>query len=281
MTHEGKVPGGKVDRELLQADPGAPFGVRLDPDQVLDSFRASWTDRAVVLVEASDLVRADLAGRFASDEQRERLRTNALHDTDELVGRLLADVDPQRDAVIVVGPAPPTDRPSLTPVSVRAPGFGGTPASTTTRKDGFVSMVDSPRRSSTSTGSIGRVDGRPADRVRRLVREPGRPGLVPRRRQRRRPLPRQPGRTVDHHRVGDRVRARGRGALVDRLRTRTPKWARAAASGRSRSSRSCSSCSSTRRTSPVRSTSDDTAAPRPTGCSSWAYGVAHRPVPPR
>ena len=75
MTHEGKVPGGQVDRDLLQADPGAPFGVRLDPDRVLDSFRESWTDRAVVLVEASDLVRADLAGRFASDEQRERLRT--------------------------------------------------------------------------------------------------------------------------------------------------------------------------------------------------------------
>ena len=73
---------------------------------------------AVVLVEASDLVRAELAGRFASDEQRERLRTRALRDTDELVGRLLADVDPERDAVIVVGPAPPTERPSLTPVAV-------------------------------------------------------------------------------------------------------------------------------------------------------------------
>ena len=126
MTHEGKVPGGQVDRGLPQADPGAPFGVRLDPDRVLDAFRASWTGRAVVLVEASDLVRADLAGRFASDEQRERLRTNALRDTDELVGRLLGDVDPQRDAVIVVGPAAARrHRASLTPVSVRAPGFGG------------------------------------------------------------------------------------------------------------------------------------------------------------
>jgi hypothetical protein len=143
MTHRGKVPGGQVDPGLLQADPEAPFGVRLDPDVVLDTFRQSWTDRAVVLVEASDLVRADLAGRFASDEQRVRLRTRALRDTDNLVGRLLDDVDPQHDAVIVVGPAPPTERPSLTPVAVRAPGFqAGLLRSTTSRKDGFVSMVD-------------------------------------------------------------------------------------------------------------------------------------------
>ena len=105
--------------------------------------RQAWTGRAVVLVEGSDLVRADLAGRFASDEQRTRLRTQALRDTDGLVGRLLGDVDPKRDAVIVVGPAPPEQRPSLTPVAVQAAGFApGLLRSTTTRKDGFVNIVD-------------------------------------------------------------------------------------------------------------------------------------------
>jgi hypothetical protein len=143
MTHDGKVPRGQVDRGLLQTDATAPFGVRLDPDAVLAAFRNAWTDRSVVLVEGSDLVRADLAGRFASDEQRDRLRARALRDTDRLVGRLLAQVDAKRDAVIVVGPAPPQERASLTPVAVRAPGFtGGLLRSTTTRRDGFVNMVD-------------------------------------------------------------------------------------------------------------------------------------------
>jgi hypothetical protein len=143
MTHDGKLPHGRVDRGLLQADASAPFGVRLDPDAVLASFRDAWTDRSVVLVEGSDLVRADLAGRFASDEQRVRLRMRALRDTDRLVGRLLAEVDTTRDAVIVVGPAPPQERPSLTPVAVRAPGFSaGLLRSTTTRHDGFANMVD-------------------------------------------------------------------------------------------------------------------------------------------
>ncbi len=79
MTHDGKVPGGRVDRGLLQVDGGAPFGVRLDPDQVLDSFRESWTDRAVVLVEGSDLVRAELAGRSRPTSGRRLRHAAARH----------------------------------------------------------------------------------------------------------------------------------------------------------------------------------------------------------
>jgi hypothetical protein len=143
MTSDGKVPGGRVDRELLERAPEAPFGLRFDPEAVLDTFRASWRGRSVVLVEASDLLRADLAARFASDDQRVKIRARALRRTDALVGRLLEEVDADRDAVIVVGPSSPDERPSLTPASVRAPGFEpGLLRSSTTRHDGFVNMVD-------------------------------------------------------------------------------------------------------------------------------------------
>jgi hypothetical protein len=143
VTNDGKVPHGRVDRGLLQADATAPFGLRLDLDMVVRAFRKAWTARSVVLVETSDLVRADLAGRFASDEQRDRLRARALRDADRLVGRLLESVDPRRDAVMVIGPAPPIERPALTPVAVRAPGFApGLLRSSTTRHDGFVNIVD-------------------------------------------------------------------------------------------------------------------------------------------
>jgi hypothetical protein len=142
-THAGRVPRGRVDSGLLTLDAGAPFGVRFDSSAVLAAFRRAWTPQSVVLVEGSDLVRADLAGRFASDEQRERMRTRALRDTDRLVGRLLESVDPQRDAVMVVGPVPPQERPGLTPVALRAPGVtSGVLRSSTTRHDGFVNMVD-------------------------------------------------------------------------------------------------------------------------------------------
>jgi hypothetical protein len=142
-THAGRVPRGRVDRGLLTLDASAPFGVRLDTSAVLAAFRRAWTAQSVVLVEGSDLVRADLAGRFASDDQRDRMRARALRDTDRMVGRLLDSVDTRHDAVMVVGPAPPQDRPGLTPISLRAPGVtSGMLRSSTTRHNGFVNMVD-------------------------------------------------------------------------------------------------------------------------------------------
>src|SRR5690606_3538178 len=60
MGSDGFVPGGRVGRTLLLEDPLAPFGRRLDPDQVVERFRTEWrrAGRVVALVEASDLSRA-------------------------------------------------------------------------------------------------------------------------------------------------------------------------------------------------------------------------------
>jgi hypothetical protein len=143
MTADGRVPGGQVDRDLLEADPTAPFGVRLDQDAALDAFTDAFTDRSVVLVEGSDLVRAALATRFASEEQGEQIVRRALRDTDRLVGALLDEVDPARDAVLVVGPVPPRDEHGLTVAAMRAPGVEpGLLVSTTTNHDGFVAITD-------------------------------------------------------------------------------------------------------------------------------------------
>ncbi len=143
MSGDGRVPGGQVDHDLLRADATAPFGVRLDPDAVLDAFNAAFTGRAVVLVEASDLVRASLAIRFASEEQGTKIVRRALRDTDRLVGALLDEVDPSRDAVLVVGPEPPRGEHGLTVAAMRAPGVeSGWLVSTSTNHDGFVSMTD-------------------------------------------------------------------------------------------------------------------------------------------
>jgi hypothetical protein len=144
MTRVGKVSGGQVDRALLRDDPTAPFGVRYDDGVVVSAFDAAWRDDdTVVLVEASDLVRADVEGQFSSERAREKLRDRALRDSDRLVGRLLQRVDPDRDAVIVVGPAPPEPDVALTVASVRAPGFGrGLLESSTTNRVGYVNIID-------------------------------------------------------------------------------------------------------------------------------------------
>ena len=142
MTSDGKVPGGRVDTGLLQHDDTAPFGARLDDDRVVRAFTDAWKPGSIVLVEGSDLVRADLAARFASDEQAVRIRAHALESTDRLVGRLLDDVT-GTDMVMVVGPAPPNERDALSVAAVRAPGFApGLLRSTTTQRDGFVNLTD-------------------------------------------------------------------------------------------------------------------------------------------
>jgi hypothetical protein len=142
MTSAGKVPGGRVDDGLLRQDAAAPFGVRLDPDRVERAFEDAWQPGSVVLVEGSDLVRADIQARFASDEQAVKMRAQALEHTDRVVGRLLPHVEAD-DMVIVMGPTPPQERDALSVAAVRAPGFeSGLLRSTTTQRDGFVNLTD-------------------------------------------------------------------------------------------------------------------------------------------
>ncbi len=143
MGSDGEVPSGAVGPELLAPDPQAPFGLRYDNAAVLRRFRDVWRPRSVVLVEGSDLVREDAYRVFATPVQRDRLLTQALTRTDRLIGGLLRDVNPEEDAVMVVGPVHPSREVRLTVASLRAPGVKpGLLRSGTTRRPGFVQLVD-------------------------------------------------------------------------------------------------------------------------------------------
>jgi hypothetical protein len=143
MTSAGRVPAGQVDRDLLSPDPGAPFGLRLDDQAVAGAFDQAWQRDSVVLVEGSDLVRADVSGAFASESQAVNLRDQALRRTDALVGQLLDRVDLAQDLVIVVAPETHANDDSLTVAAVAGPGFApGLLRSTTTQTDGYVNITD-------------------------------------------------------------------------------------------------------------------------------------------
>ena len=143
MTHAGTVSGGEVGNQLLTADERAPFGVRLDNDAAYRAFSTAWAAGGVVLVEGSDILRADLSTDVFTDDQLAVQKQVALRRTDELVGRLLADVDPARDAVLVVSPASPRKGSVLTVAAIRAPGVAPELLrSSTSRRDGFVYVTD-------------------------------------------------------------------------------------------------------------------------------------------
>jgi hypothetical protein len=143
MASDGTVPNGQVDPGLLEGAPGAPFGVRLDTAAVGRAFRGAWRDPGVVLVEASDLVRADEYRTFTDPATARRQRMRAIAHTDEIVGRLLARVDPSSDAVVVAAPLASRASGGLAVAAVRAPGVTqGLLRSGTTRRSGFVDIVD-------------------------------------------------------------------------------------------------------------------------------------------
>lgn len=143
MSSAGTVDGGQVNRALLEKDASAPFGLRLDDDAVLAAFRAEWKDESVVMVEGSDIVRAVASRPPAVASQDVKSYQEALARTDDLVGALLAEVDPAHDAVVVVSPYGSRVSKGMTVVGVRAPGIEpGLMKSSSTRRNGFVLLAD-------------------------------------------------------------------------------------------------------------------------------------------
>jgi hypothetical protein len=143
MDGRGLVERGRVGRTLLETASEAPFGTRYDNPEVAAAFEEFWKPRSVVLVEASDMVRYEDFVPLALEAQRVRLRQQAIERSDELLGRLLDQVDLERDAVVVLAPYATDQSNALTVIGVHAPGVEpGRLSSGTTRRAGFVQTVD-------------------------------------------------------------------------------------------------------------------------------------------
>ncbi|MDQ2649011.1 MAG: hypothetical protein M3Z03_05615 [Actinomycetota bacterium] len=168
---DGVVAAGQLGKELLADDPAWPFGERLDEDAVVEAFTAAWADAAgggVVLVEASDLARALRYRSMVGAERYDVLFDRALAATDQLVGRLMAEIDPERDAVLLVAPYARSGDRDLTVVALRRPGDGpGYLRSASTQRSGFLTLVDVAPTILDTLGIPRPVDmeGRPAEVV--------------------------------------------------------------------------------------------------------------------
>ena len=96
-----------------------------------------------MLVEGSDLARADRYQPLATVAQQGWLHRDALRRTDALVGALLERVDLATDAVLVVGPYQTHGTVHLTVAGLHEPGIApGLLRSATTRRSGYVTLVD-------------------------------------------------------------------------------------------------------------------------------------------
>lgn len=139
---QGRIPAGVVGPELLERDVEAPLGVRLDPDAVVAAFEATG-GADVVLVELSDLHRADVFEPYAAAGVAAEARRRALTDTDALLARLLERIDLDRDLVLVIAPTAPSGPAQLVVSAVAGPGFEpGLAQSGTTGRAGYVTLPD-------------------------------------------------------------------------------------------------------------------------------------------
>ncbi|HEX5947687.1 MAG TPA: hypothetical protein VFY82_15490 [Acidimicrobiales bacterium] len=147
-TTDGVIPAGELDADLLVRDPSSAFGQRLDIDQVVQRFQNAWAspagkDGGLVVVEASDLARSMRYRDRVDSGRYAELRRRALSDADDLVAQLLAEVDPGRDAVMLLAPYNLRGDRDLTVSAVRAPGRGtGYMRSASTQRSGFLTLVD-------------------------------------------------------------------------------------------------------------------------------------------
>ena len=100
-------------------------------------------ERAVVLVEASDLLRMRAYEPLLAPSARAAMQQRVLAEVDDLVGHLLQRVDAAHDAVLVVAPSQRRGPGRLTVVALRSPDVKpGLAESNWTRHSGLVHIVD-------------------------------------------------------------------------------------------------------------------------------------------
>jgi len=148
VDHAGRVGAGTVGVDLLDFDAASPFGTRLAPRVTAEAASRALTDSSLLLVEASDLVRADAYRPWMTDEAEAQARERTLAAGDELVGRIVEQLDPARDLLMLVAPnAPaqvqPGDQEQLTVFALSGPSVEpGLARSGTTRRPGYVTLPD-------------------------------------------------------------------------------------------------------------------------------------------
>ncbi|MEX0768929.1 MAG: hypothetical protein WD029_10700 [Microthrixaceae bacterium] len=143
IDSQGVVEAGAIGPELLEDDDSFPFGVRYNNRAVAESAAMYMPTNSVLLVEASDMVRAEDAKLLSTSQQQLFIRSQAIRHSDELLGRLLDKIKNESTAVLVVAPNAIDNGSSLTVMGVHSPQVQpGLLSSGTTRRAGFVQTVD-------------------------------------------------------------------------------------------------------------------------------------------
>lgn len=146
MDEDGVTDAAAVSGDLLVGDPDAPYGIRTDEETLNEAIDSALARPcASLIVDQGDLLRADELGRLLGEPRPGDIRA-ALLAADDALGRIVEELDPERDLLLVVSPTSPSWDPAvhLGVAIASGPGFdaGTTLVSASTRETGFVALTD-------------------------------------------------------------------------------------------------------------------------------------------
>ncbi|MGO0123313.1 hypothetical protein [Desulfothermobacter acidiphilus] len=106
MNWQGLVPEGRVGREVLRSDPYFPGGWRTDYQALWHSYLELRPRTNLLVIDLGDTSRLDGLRAYIEPATFQREWQAALKREDAFLGRLLAELNPQRDLLLVVSPTP-------------------------------------------------------------------------------------------------------------------------------------------------------------------------------
>ncbi|MGE5390338.1 MAG: hypothetical protein ACM3PE_04665 [Deltaproteobacteria bacterium] len=148
MDEKGIVPRGLVSNGILKPDPNSPGGLRSDHTRLLKELEKMLAGCDIVVMDLGDTSRVELSRVNCADSVVARQRAQALKRNDQLLGKILKQIDLNKTMIIMVTPNANADMVfagnfTLTPIIVYNPEAGpGYLSSPTTRRSGLVTNVD-------------------------------------------------------------------------------------------------------------------------------------------
>ena len=152
MRSRGEIGSGDCSLQLVEDNPSLPGGLATDFDElrrrVTEAIQAHRKENAVVWADTGDTARLERRRDELTDERYRELKAEALSRAARFIESIEAQLDPERDLLIVLSAAPPADRAmkdsNLTAVFVRGRNFppGSYLYSPATRTRGLVTLTD-------------------------------------------------------------------------------------------------------------------------------------------
>lgn len=146
MDENGLVDYGKISGEVLTGDLGFVGGIRTDYRQMLEGYKKLPDGTDLTVIELGDLSRLHYARDDVLSERLEELRRKTIMNIDGFLGELIAEMNQDRDLLLVVVPTPWQDTERydrMTPIVAYGAGIKqGYLTSPTTRRSGVVLNTD-------------------------------------------------------------------------------------------------------------------------------------------